>query len=84
MPLQRNLGWQLLNVVDGIHSERQYVKSANRIEAVTQDLSLVPQVFFPWEQIAVIHLSFLLPLVVAFTAGVGASVKYSRRHGALI
>jgi hypothetical protein len=56
------------------------VRAAEVIEKCTMDPTLLPQMFYPLEHLMAVHLSFLLPVIVAFLAGLSLSLKEWKRQ----
>lgn len=92
MPLAISLGNGITEAVDAIAQERRagagnrsairsrLVRSAEQVEQCVLDPSLLPQMFLPLDHLLAIHMSFLLPVVVAFLAGVALSLKEWKRQ----
>ncbi|CUG63197.1 GPI transamidase component Tta1, putative [Bodo saltans] len=89
MPLAVALGDSISKSVDAITlrppstdsvEATRTVRSAAVVERCSMDPSLLPQMFYPLEHLLAVHLSFLLPVVVAFIAGLGLTLKEWKRQ----
>jgi hypothetical protein len=91
MPLAVALGKAIDQAVDSITYRHgtatstdtvstRTVRAAEVIEQCTMDPTLLPQMFYPLEHLMAVHLSFLLPVIVAFLAGLSLSLKEWKRQ----
>lgn len=78
MPLQRAVGEAIQDAVTRLVALRGVVHAANDIQLQVSHPSIVPQGFLPLEHVLAIHLSFLMPFLVAVVAGLGATLKFRK------